>query len=95
MHINGIPVLYAGQRYGANYSAPYPGEHVRYYFSLYHAREELALDPFSCSGDTILLWKVSPHDSEAEVISATLTDAAEADYLVEMGPRGGVKSERI
>jgi len=95
MHINNTPVRWAGQRFGANYAAPYPGEHVRYYVSLDHAKQELSDDQFAHPGDSILLWKVDPHDSEGEVISATRTDAAHADRLVVMGPMGGVRVEHV
>jgi len=46
-------------------------------------------------GDTVLLWKVSPDMSEGECISATRTDAAEADHILTVGPQGGVKVEKV
>ena len=86
---------WAGQRYGANYAAPFPGEHVTLYARISDAADELALDCFGCTGDTILLWAVDAHDSEAEAKARTLSDAAHADRLLTLGPRGGVKVEHI
>lgn len=95
MHINNHPIRWAGQRFGANYADPHPGEHVDYFLSIEHARQVLQDDPLGCTGDTIALWAVSPHDSEGEVISRTRTDLAEAHRIVTLGPRGGTTVERI
>lgn len=46
-------------------------------------------DPYpGVAGDTILLWRTDAHDSQAEVRSRTLSDAAGADRLQTLGPRG-------
>lgn len=95
MRINNIPVRWVGQRYGGNYAPAYPGEHVMEFFSIDHAAEELRSDRLGCPGDTILLWRTDVHDSQAEAHSRTLSDAAEADRLLTLGPRGGVKVERV
>lgn len=95
MHVNNIPVRYAGQIMGgANYAAAYPGENVELFFNLEHAREWVDALPLN-DGVQVILFKVSPHDSHGEVISATYRDAAEGSHLVEVGPRGGVKVTRI
>lgn len=86
---------WAGQRFGANYATPYPGEHVRLFGSILEAAEELKDDLFACTGDSIVLWWIDPSDSAAEAISRTRTDLAEADRVLTLGPRGGIKVERI
>lgn len=88
MRINNIPVRYVGQRWGANYAPPFPGEHVKEYLDLRHARQDLTDDPFGCDGDTILLWRCDPNDSPAEAYSRTLSDAAEADVLLTLRSDG-------
>lgn len=95
MRINNIPVRWVGQRHGANYADPYPGEHVLEFFSIEHAAETLRDDAFGCAGDTIVLWRTDVHDSQGEAHSRTLSDIAEADRLLTMGPRGGVRVEAI
>lgn len=94
MRINNIPVRYAGQFSGANYAPAYPGEHVELFTSLYEA-EEFVRDLPMNDGVSLLLWKVSVHDSHGEVVGATRTDAAHADYLIEVGPYGGIRRERL
>lgn len=91
----GTVARWAGQRFGANYADPHPGEHVSLYGSIEEARAELAGDAHGCAGDSIALWGVSPHDSTGEATSRTRTDLAEADRLLTLGPLGGVKVERI
>ena len=95
MHVNSSPIRWAGQRYGANYSAPYPGENVLVFSTLWEAAQTLSEDVHGCAGDSLLLWSVSPHDSYAEVVSATRTDAAHADRIVTLGPKGGTRIERV
>ena len=89
------PARYAGQRYGANYAPAYPGEHVTLFGSLAEAEAVLREDPHACAGDSILLWSVSVHDSRAEAVSATLSDAAHADRIVILGALGGTRVERV
>lgn len=95
MRINNIPVRWVGQRYGANYAPAYPGEHVMEFFSIDHAADELRDDRLACPGDSIVLWRVSADASQAEAHAVTLSELAHADRILTLGPRGGVKVERI
>lgn len=92
---SGYVARWAGQRFGANYASPYHGEHVTLYESLEMAKRDLSEDVFGCAGDSVALWRVDAHDSEAEAIGRTNTDLAEADRLLTLGPRGGVKVEAL
>ena len=89
MHTNGLPVRYIGELTSPNY-AP----HAREFLSLRHAVETLRDLPLGCREDAIVLWRVSPHDSAGEAHSRTL-DTGDAVYLLERGPRWGVKVSRV
>lgn len=94
-HVGGMAARYVGQIMGgANYAAAYPGENVEFFTDLVHAEMFLEELPMN-EGVRLILWRTDEHESEAEAIGRTLSDAAEADYLLSVGPRGGIKRERL
>lgn len=94
-HIGTMAARYVGQiAGGANYAPAYPGEHVEFFTDLVHA--EMYLDELPLNDEaSLLLWRTDQYESEAEAIGRTLSDAAEADYLLTVGPRGGIKRQRL
>ena len=94
-HVGGMEARYVGQiAGGANYAPAYPGEHAEFFTCLDHAAmflDELPLNDDAC----LVLWRTDQYESEAEAIGRTFSDAAEADYLLTVGPRGGIKRERL
>lgn len=86
---------YVGQFSGVNYAEAYPGEHVEFFTSIEHAKEFLQDQPMTETGDRVILWATDAHDSRAEAAERTLSDVAEADRVLTLGPFGGVKVERI
>ena len=94
-HVGGMEARYVGQIMGgANYAPAYPGENVEFFTDLIHAT--MFLDELPLNDDAaLILWRTDQYESEAEAIGRTFSDAAEADYLLTVGPRGGIKRERL
>lgn len=87
--INGLPVRYIGELTSPNYSA-----HTREFLSLRHAVETLRDLPYGTESDALVLWHVDRNDSAGEAHARTL-DTGDAAYLIEHGPRGGIRVERL
>lgn len=93
--IGSMVARYVGQIMGgANYAPAYPGENVRFFTDLTHA--SMYLDELSMNDEArLILWRTDEHESEAEATGRTFSDAAEADYVLTVGPRGGIKRTRL
>src|SRR5690625_4533883 len=94
-HVGSMEARHVGQiAGGANYAPAYPGENVEFFTDLAHAT--MLLDELPLNDDAqLILWRTDQYESEAEAIVRTLSGVAEADYLLTVGPRGGIKRERL